>query len=119
MDTGRWSLLLEQAFFKWTGLKPAPVLNLNINLRFGMKEGFTAKRIVRSYRQAINAPAEEVFPLICPVREAEWLDGWDYRMVYSESGIAEEGCVFTSHHPGEESDTIWIITQHDPADKTV
>lgn len=43
---------------------------------------FTAKRITRTYGQTINASPEQVFPLICPVRETEWLDGWRYRMIY-------------------------------------
>ena len=74
--------------------------------------GFVAKRIIRSYQQKIQASSSVVFPLLCPVREAEWLDGWDYRLVYSESGFAEEGCVFTSRQEGEE-DTIWLITKRD------
>jgi hypothetical protein len=73
---------------------------------------FKAKRVTRSYRQTINAAPSEVFPLLCPVREAEWLDGWDYSLIYSESGFAEEGCVFISRHEGEK-DTIWLITRRD------
>ncbi|MBC8277561.1 MAG: SRPBCC family protein [FCB group bacterium] len=84
-----------------------------------MQDQLSAQRVIRSYRQKINAPAAEVFPLICPVREAEWLDGWDYRMIYSESGVAEEGCIFTSRHTGDEFDTIWMIIRHDPIEKTV
>jgi hypothetical protein len=70
-----------------------------------------AKRIVRTYRQTINATPERVFPLLCPVREAEWLDGWQYSMIYSESGLVEAGAVFSTPHEGEE-DTIWIVTKH-------
>ncbi len=73
---------------------------------------FKAKRITRSYRQTINAPPDVVFPLLCPVREAEWLDGWEYEMIHSESGLAEEGCVFST--PGDgEADTTWVISRHD------
>lgn len=73
---------------------------------------FDAKRIVRTFTQTINATPDVVFPLICPVREAEWLDGWNYTMVYSKSGLAERGAVFST--PGEnDEDTIWIISKHD------
>lgn len=73
-----------------------------------------ALRVTRSYTQRLVAPPDEVFPLICPVREAEWLDGWEYKMVYSESGLAEEGCIFTTRHPDPaEPDTVWTITRHD------
>jgi len=68
----------------------------------------------RSYTQTIQAPPEAVFPLLCPVREAEWLDGWTYDLIHSVSGLAEEGCVFRTH-PSGEPETIWLITRHDPA----
>jgi len=73
---------------------------------------FQAKRVPRSYRQTINATPDQVFPLICPVREVEWLEDWDYRMIYSKTNLAEEGAVFSTSYEGEE-DTIWIITTHD------
>lgn len=79
---------------------------------------FKAKRITRSYRQSINAPSDVIFPLLCPVREAEWLDGWEYEMIHSESGLAEEGCVFST--PGDgEADTIWIITRYDSKNRLI
>jgi hypothetical protein len=73
---------------------------------------FKAKRVTRSYCQTINADPAKVHSLICPVKEAEWLDGWDYDLIYSRSGFAEEGCVFISRNKGE-NDTIWIITKRD------
>ncbi len=69
-------------------------------------------RVVRSYTQRIQAPPRRVFPLLCPVREAEWLEGWAYEMIHSESGVAEPGCVFrTRWHDFPE--TVWIVTRHD------
>ena len=44
---------------------------------------FVAKRVTRSYRQQIDGSPTEVFPLLCPVRERDWLHGWDCDMVYS------------------------------------
>ena len=74
---------------------------------------FKAKRVSRSYIQTINAAPAEVHSLICPVKEAEWLDGWDYDLIFSNSGFAEPGCVFTSTSAGEH--TIWLITKRDDA----
>lgn len=71
-------------------------------------------RITRTYRQTIEATPAAVFPLLCPVREAEWLDGWRYTMVHSRSGLAEHGAVFTTPQAGE-ADTVWIVTRHDAA----
>jgi len=73
---------------------------------------FKPQKMTREYRQTINALPEKVFPLLCPVREAEWLDGWRYHMIYSESGLVEEGAVFSTPFEGEE-DTVWMVTKHD------
>ncbi len=72
---------------------------------------FKAKRVTRNYVQTIQAAPSAVHALICPVKEAEWLDGWDYDLIFSHSGVAEHGCVFTSRSAGEE--TIWLITTRD------
>ena len=77
-----------------------------------LNQSFKAKHVTRSYEQTIHADQDRVFDLLCPVREAEWLDGWDYTLLHSQSGLAEEGCVFLSHQEGE-NDTIWMITRRD------
>jgi hypothetical protein len=71
--------------------------------------------LIRSYVQHIAAPPEVVFPLLCPVREGEWLEGWAERceMLWSASGVAERGCVFRTVEEGRP-ETIWTITDHDP-----
>lgn len=79
---------------------------------------FRVKRTVRTYRQTINAKPEVVFPLLCPVRETEWLDGWHHTMIYSVSGLVEGGAVFSTSNPREE-DTVWMVTRHDPTARCV
>lgn len=69
-------------------------------------------RVERSYVQHIQASPESVFPLLCPVREADWLDGWRYKMIHSESGVAEDGCVFSTE-TAVSPETIWTVTKHD------
>ncbi len=51
----------------------------------------TAKRVEHRCVQRNPAPPEQVFPLLCPVREADWVPDWRYRMIYSRTGVAEEG----------------------------
>jgi hypothetical protein len=68
-------------------------------------------RVTRTYVQKIQAPPEEVFPLLCPVRETEWVKGWDPLAVYSRSGLAEPDCVFLTGD--EEPESLWIITRRD------
>jgi len=72
------------------------------------------RRIRRSFTQSLMAPPEKVFPLLCPVRETEWVPGWDPECVISHSGIAEKDCVFTTSTSPQNS--IWIITFYDPDD---
>lgn len=82
---------------------------------------FKSVRIAHEFTQTNPAPPEKVFPLICPVREADWLPGWQYNLIYSASGIAELGCVFTTPNSpvsvsrGQASDITWIVTEYDPA----
>ena len=69
-------------------------------------------RVTRSYTQSLIAGPDEVFPLLCPVREAEWVNGWHPRLVISSSGLAERNCVFVTSAGPEEA--IWMVTEHDP-----
>lgn len=68
--------------------------------------------VTRSYSQQLTADPETVFPLLCPVREADWIEGWDPIIVYSNSGKAETDCVFITTSSPEDS--IWYITRHEP-----
>ena len=69
-------------------------------------------RATRTFTQKLAASPERVFPLLCPVREADWLEGWDPLVVFTSSGVAEPGCVFMTKaapHPA-----IWFVTRHEP-----
>ncbi|MCE5244092.1 MAG: hypothetical protein ABFD98_09605 [Syntrophobacteraceae bacterium] len=74
-------------------------------------EVFKPVRVERVYVQHLNARPESVFPLLCPVREKEWVKGWDPAAVYSESGYAEKDCVFLTGEKGKEA--VWVITAYD------
>jgi hypothetical protein len=41
-------------------------------------------------------PLPSGFPLLCPVREGDWASGLAYRLIHSDSGIAQKGCVFAT-----------------------
>jgi len=68
-------------------------------------------RVTRTYVQKLQASPGEVFPLLCPVRETEWVDGWDPLVVYSRCGLAEPDCVFLTGN--EEPDSVWVVTNRD------
>src|SRR5947209_3150818 len=74
-----------------------------------------SNRVVCEFAQTLAAAPEQVFPLLCPVREADYLPGWKYRLVYSRSGLAEPGCIFAS--PNDDgTETTWIMTAHQPSE---
>jgi hypothetical protein len=73
----------------------------------------TPRRARHTYVQKLAGTSEQVFPLLCPVREREWASGWDPLTVISESGVAEADCVFTT--AAEPHDALWYVTRHEPA----
>lgn len=64
-----------------------------------------------TYTQVNTANINKVFPLLCPVREKEWLDGWEYEMVHSVSGLIEKDCVFTTPNPNG-ANAVWYVTRY-------
>jgi len=69
-------------------------------------------RVERTYTQRLSGAPEAVFALLCPVREAEWIEGWDPLIVLSNSGVVEPDCVFTTR--AEPVDAVWYVTRHEP-----
>ncbi len=75
---------------------------------------FKARRVVRRKEFEVTAPPGMVFPLLCPVREREWLEGWKAEVVYSDSGFAEENGIFTSENP-LLGDAVYVVSRHEAA----
>ena len=69
-------------------------------------------RVSQTYRQRLLAAPTRVFPLLCPVRETEWANGWLPELVISASGVAELDCVFVT--PADPVTALWYITRHEP-----
>ena len=69
-------------------------------------------RVTHTYRQRLQAAPATVFPLLCPVRETEWANGWLPELVISASGVAEPDCIFVT--PADPANAIWYITRHEP-----
>lgn len=82
---------------------------------------FDAKKTIRSCKFHLQAAPDVIFPLLCPVREEEWVAGWDnktYELVYSKSGFNEEGCIFRTAYP-EGNDAVWVCLMYDKQTYTV
>lgn len=73
-----------------------------------------SRKVTHRAVQRYAAPAREVFPMLCPVREKDWDPDWDCEVLFSRSGLAEEDCVFrTVDEEGVEE--LWYFTEYDPA----
>jgi hypothetical protein len=75
------------------------------------------KRVTRTYVQKLISEPVDVFPLLCPVREADWIKDWDPSLVISKSGLAEPDCIFIT--ASETLESIWYITRHEAANGLV
>ena len=74
---------------------------------------WTPHRIAATHIMTLPAPPEKVYPLLCPVRERDWLPGWRCKMIYANSGLAEKDCVFSVDFRGF-GEEIWTCTQYQP-----
>lgn len=61
----------------------------------------------------VPATPEQVFPLLCPVREREWVPGWSAEVLHSVSGVAEEDCVFRTDL-GDAGPMTWVVSRYEP-----
>ena len=67
------------------------------------------KRVVEEYSGKVEATPDKVFPLLCPTAEYDWLEGWACDLIYSESGFAENNCIFKTEFVGGIEAT-WIVS---------
>jgi hypothetical protein len=73
----------------------------------------TSQRVDRVRTFAVSAPAKDVFPLLCPVREYEWIPSWVCTMAYSKSGAAELDAVFQTTGPLRKK-IVWALITYEP-----
>lgn len=61
---------------------------------------------------SIRALLNDVFPLLCPKREEEWIPGWECETIWSISGYNEEGAIFRTTKP-YGTELYWNTLQYD------
>jgi hypothetical protein len=71
-------------------------------------------RTIRSYTMNIDGSPDDVFPLLCPVREYDWIQPWHCEMVYTDSGVAESDCVFKTDFPDDGPEDTWVVSKYEP-----
>ena len=71
-------------------------------------------RVIFTGLQSYSSPPEAVFPMLCPVREYDYIPPWECDVVYLDSGLAEQSGVFTTHFPGDgDQKDVWVISRYD------
>ena len=71
-------------------------------------------KLDHSVEFTVPAAPERIFPLLCPVLEYRWIPTWRCELLHSDSGVAEEDCVFRTDFPGAGPMT-WVVTCYQPA----
>ena len=72
------------------------------------------QRKVLVFAKDFSAPPQPIFELLCPTREADWINGWTVDLVYTENGYAQPLCVFRTPASNSICQGIWIMTKVEP-----
>ena len=74
------------------------------------QRAFRAKRKRQCFSGTWETTVEELFPLFCPAREADWIPGWDCELIYTDSGYVEEDCIFRTDEANPVGAGLWMFT---------
>jgi hypothetical protein len=82
------------------------------------------RRIFVTHAEEVEASASRVFLLLCPVAEYDWISGWDCTLVFTASGVNEQGCIFSEGMMGpvlvgSPVVTTWVTTVHDEENRRI
>jgi hypothetical protein len=78
---------------------------------------FIAKTLFCTTHMFLSYQPQEIYPLLCPVREYEWIETWNCDMIRSQSGVNEKGCIFRTNFPGLGGPEIWVTSVFEPAER--
>ena len=51
--------------------------------------------------------------MLCPVRESEWVEPWRCTMISSDSGYAEQDCIFQTEFPQDGPRDTWVVSRYE------
>ena len=71
------------------------------------------KRAIKRHTLLLAGDPETIFPLLCPVRELEWIEPWRCKMIYSDSGFAEQDCIFQTSFPQDGPEDTWVLSRYE------
>jgi hypothetical protein len=73
-----------------------------------------SKRNIQTGIMHLNASPRHVFPLLCPQREYDWIEPWQCRMIFSETGVAEDNAVFYTDFRQDRGPEWWVVSRYEP-----
>ncbi len=79
---------------------------------------FQATQFTRSGVIHSKETIEDVFPLLCPKKEEEWIPGWECETIWSSTGYNEEGAIFRTIKP-YGTELYWTTLHYDIESKVV
>ncbi|MEM7434806.1 MAG: hypothetical protein AAF436_06605 [Myxococcota bacterium] len=75
-------------------------------------EGPKYRRKVINHTQTFQAAPDQLFPLLCPTTEFDWMDGWHCEMIYAKSLYQEYNAIFRTNYFG--FDEVWVVSHFEP-----
>ncbi len=79
---------------------------------------FQPSQFSRSGVIRCRATIEEVFPLLCPKKEEDWIPGWQCETIWSHSGYNEDGAIFRTTKP-YGTELYWNTVRYDIRERLV
>jgi hypothetical protein len=79
------------------------------NLR---EKGPQYRRRMITHRQVFQTTPDKLFPLLCPTREYDWIDGWHCELIYSQSLRQEYNLIIRTDF--FQLDEVWVISHFEP-----
>jgi hypothetical protein len=75
-----------------------------------LQREYKYKREIQEFTGIFETTPDKIFPLLCPARETDWVPGWDVDLIYTNSGYAEDKCVFHTKKSSSASEGLWTFT---------
>lgn len=70
--------------------------------------------VARCASLVVPGKLEDVFPLLCPKREEEWIPDWKAETVYAPTGVAGEDAIFDVVSSSSGVRGLWAVTLYEP-----
>ena len=76
------------------------------------EKGSNYLRRVITHRQVFQTTPDKLFPLLCPTREYDWIDGWHCELIYSQSLRQEYNLIIKTDF--FQIDEVWVVSHFEP-----